>query len=207
MIASTALPERLGYVGRQPGATPRDSDSWYTPVAYLAAARRALGGTIDLDPYSSEIANETVGAARIFTLAQPAPAGTEWPLVETCFANPPYSSTAVRDAVKQWLAAYSARRFQRGVLLIANSTDTHYFHDLLAAAAAVCFIRGRIQFEKTGGKRITSNTRGSAFFYFGSDADPFFAAFQDLGFVMSCGAADLSCNPARTDGRSARSPL
>lgn len=39
---------------------------YYTPPAIIEAARIALGGTIDLDPASSEKANGRVGAGRFF---------------------------------------------------------------------------------------------------------------------------------------------
>lgn len=60
----TADVNRLGYIGRKPGAVPadRDADSWYTPASYIEAARAVMDG-IDLDPFSSEKANSTIRAA------------------------------------------------------------------------------------------------------------------------------------------------
>lgn len=39
------------------------------PIDYVALIRRCLGGVIDLDPFSSLVANRTMGARRIFTEA------------------------------------------------------------------------------------------------------------------------------------------
>ena len=46
--------------------TSRATDEWYTPAWIINAARRVLG-TIDLDPASSAIANQTVQATNYYT--------------------------------------------------------------------------------------------------------------------------------------------
>lgn len=58
--------DKLAYIGAKPGSiNTRDSDSWYTPNLYTDMARKVLG-TIDLDPFSSSLANEYVKAKRYF---------------------------------------------------------------------------------------------------------------------------------------------
>jgi hypothetical protein len=182
--------ERLGYVGRLPGVSARDSDSWYTPAAYLEAARTALGGAIYLDPYTSDAANQRVGAAVTYTLENPAPAGELWPVGPSCWMNPPYSGALVLTASEQFVSAFQARRFERGIVLVNNATETRFFGLLLRAAAAVCFTDHRISFDSLDGKRISGNTRGQAFFYFDRQrarAKEFAAAFAPFGPVMRCG--------------------
>lgn len=187
---SVADAARLAYVGRQPATDARDSDSWYTPRVYLDAVRQALGGTIDLDPYTSTEANARVGASFIYTLDSPAPAGALWRQVETLFMNPPYSNGAVRAAVDRLLEAFDARRFSRGIVLVNNASETRFFQKLLKQSAALCLPGHRIAFENVDGKRVSGNTRGQTFFFLSRDpkaVNAFAGAFQPFGPVLKCG--------------------
>lgn len=61
------------------------TDSHYTPKVYLDAVREVLGG-VDLDPASSETANETVQATNYFTEDQD---GLSQRWYGNVFCNPP----------------------------------------------------------------------------------------------------------------------
>lgn len=39
-----------------------DSDERFTPRKYILSVKKLFGGEIDLDPFSSEIANRRIGA-------------------------------------------------------------------------------------------------------------------------------------------------
>jgi hypothetical protein len=63
-----------------------NENEWYTPTQYVEAARRVLG-RIDLDPASSEAANETIQAAQFFTADED---GTAQDWHGRIWLNPPY---------------------------------------------------------------------------------------------------------------------
>ncbi len=181
-----ADPRRLGYVGAPPGArSARDGDAWFTPARYLSAAREVLG-SIDLDPYSSAAANLRVGATWTFTSERPAPRGEEWPTCEAVWMNPPYSSRGVSEATERFIAAFQAGRFERGIVLVNNATETRFFQSLLREATAVCLPNHRIAFECVDGKRVSNNPRGQALFYFGPAPDLFRRIFGEFGTVLRC---------------------
>lgn len=193
-VMSTADVNRLGYIGRKPGSisSDRDADSWYTPSAYIEAARMVMG-SIDLDPFSSERANETIQAARILTEDRSA-FSTPWrkdrrryPDGVCVWMNPPYSAGLIHQAVVIFLENWAAGHIAQAVVLVNNATDTQWFKALREQSTAVCFTHHRISFESPDGKRVSGNTRGQTFFYFGSEsrAEAFVVEFSRFGWCIS----------------------
>lgn len=194
-MTNQANKARLGYVGAVPGAkaaagaAARDSDSWFTPAIYIEAARRALGN-IDLDPFSSDVAQRTVGAACYLTAAHDAlHPDTAWADAGQgvrLWMNPPYSAKLIKPAVARLARELDRGAVGAGIVLVNNATDTQWFHELLDSSQAVCFTRGRIAFENFDGKRISGNTRGQAFVLVGEHADvaAFRREFAQFGSVM-----------------------
>lgn len=169
---------RLGYVGKRPGS--RDSDSWFTPPRYLEGVRSVLG-RIDLDPFSSAIANQTVKAKHYYTEADNA-FDKSW-LAGSVFMNPPYGKLC-RSAVEKFTDEFQRGHFKTGIVLVNNATETRFFQLLLETASAVCFTNHRISFYNADGKRISGNTRGQAFFYFGQKRNLFRKTFTQFGSVL-----------------------
>ncbi|MFM0165737.1 DNA N-6-adenine-methyltransferase [Paraburkholderia sediminicola] len=176
----------IGYVGSAPGAKRLDSDAWFTPPVYIEAARAALGG-IGFDPYSSDAAQDVVRAEQYCTLSNPNPErGVSWPKVGTCWMNPPYSHGVALEAATRFLEAFDYERFERGIVLVNNATETRMFRALSDKAAAICFTNHRIQFYNTDGKAERANTRGQAFLYFDRTGEPglFAEHFRQFGTIM-----------------------
>ena len=175
---------RLGYIGRTPTERPRDADSWFTPGKYIDSVRQVMTG-IDLDPFTSDKANEIVRASHIFTLENSA-FENEWNVEEhvRVFMNPPYSSGLCGRAIAQFIEQHEAMRFSEGIVLVNNATDTRWFRALISRCSAVCFTDHRISFWNTDRKNVSGNTRGQAFFYFGRRITKFKNTFATHGCTL-----------------------
>jgi hypothetical protein len=179
-VISIADSRRLAYTGSQNRLLSRDSDAWYTPEPYVEAARAVMGG-IDFDPFSSARANELIRAQRYLD-AEHCAFSNPWRRTKReaplrVWMNPPYSSGIVGKAVERFLEQWHAGNIAQGLVLTNNATDTRWFAALRGRCAGVCFTDHRIAFESPDGKRVSGNTRGQAFFYFGPQANA--AAFAD----------------------------
>jgi hypothetical protein len=69
------------------------------------------------------------------------------------------------------------------VLLVHSRTDTAWFHEAASAAAAICFTRGRLRFQRPDGSG-DAPLIGSAFLYYGSAPGRFRAVFGSMGLVF-----------------------
>jgi phage N-6-adenine-methyltransferase len=153
-------------------------NEWYTPARYLDAARRVLG-VIDLDPASSERANETVGAAAFYTQADDG-LNREWH--GRVWLNPPYGRLA-GEFIERLVDEYRASNIASAVALVnAHCTDTAWFQKLWDFA--VCFTDHRIDFDSAGREKHNSSTHGSVFAYLGPDPQTFTREFSAFGAVV-----------------------
>jgi phage N-6-adenine-methyltransferase len=157
---------------------------WYTPVEHLERARRALGA-IDLDPASSDVAQERVKAAHYYTRESNGLARL-WP--GRIWLNPPYAQPSIEDFIDKLIKETAEGRTLEAILLTHNYTDTAWFHKAATAASLICFTRGRIAFEAPTGERAQP-TQGQAFFYFGPRHSAFASNFADVGFIVEAGAS------------------
>ncbi len=187
-MLSKANKNKLAYIGAKPGVSTkpkRDSDSWFTPPEYLDSVRTVMG-TIDLDPFTSERANEIVSATNIFTVDHCA-FENDWKVTENArvFMNPPYSAGMCSRSVNRFIDQYESKRFVEGIVLANNATDTRWFSALVNRCTAICFTNHRISFWNADRKNVSGNTRGQAFFYFGSKRAKFKKHFKKHGFVLT----------------------
>ena len=116
------------------------NNEWYTPKEFIDAARLVMG-TIDLDPASSEIANETIQAEKIYTAKDN---GLSLPWFGNVWLNPPYSS----DLIGQFAEKVKAKEYNQVIVLVNNATETAWFADIVSVASAIVFPTSRVKFYK-----------------------------------------------------------
>lgn len=152
---------------------------WYTPAEYIEAARKVLGA-IDLDPATTEKANEVVQAAQIFTVKNDT-LNERWD--GRVWMNPPYSQPLITQFCKKLAESFTAGTVISACVLVNNATETEWFRSLVEAASAICFPAGRVRFWSPK-KESATPLQGQAVFYIGDDASKFFEGFRKFGFLV-----------------------
>lgn len=161
------------------GASGTGENEWYTPPEHINHARSVLG-EIDLDPASSESANQRVGATDIFTKEEN---GLEQEWHGRVWMNPPYAQPEIHQFIEKLVTEYQAGNVTEAIALTHNYTDTKWFQLAAHASSAICFTRGRIAFLSPTDEKAAP-TQGQAFFYFGDNIDAFYQQFSAVGFVV-----------------------
>lgn len=153
-------------------------NEWYTPSAYIEAARQAMG-SIDLDPASCDLAQKTVKAGRYYTIADDGLArdwgGNVW-------LNPPYSKDLIGKFAEK--VVVESELFEQAIVLVNNATETAWFQSMARKADAICLFAGRIKFNDKTGKPANTPVQGQVAIYFGEHPGRFASAFDALGLVV-----------------------
>jgi phage N-6-adenine-methyltransferase len=152
-------------------------NEWYTPPEYIQAARRVMG-RIDLDPASSDIANQIVEASKIYTAEDNGLtkywAGKVW-------MNPPYASDLIAGFISKYAEHVRSGDISEGIVLVNNATETNWFKELVSVSSAVVFPKGRVRFLDPDGNP-GAPLQGQAVVYFGKQAKKFLAEFIGFGW-------------------------
>lgn len=155
------------------------NNEWYTPPEIVEAARAVLG-EIELDPATSEIANEAVRAAEFYTIEDDA-LSLDWP-PSKIWMNPPYAAGLVSKFIGKFIEA--AQTGATGIVLVNNATETGWFQDLASVASAICFHKGRIRYVTPEGALPGAPLQGQAIFYVGEDSAGFVREFSRFGAIL-----------------------
>lgn len=153
------------------------NNEWYTPAPYIEAARRVMGD-IDLDPASSEIANQVVGAKQIYT-AEDNGLTKDW--TGRVWLNPPYAGELIPLFCDKITGHYKTREVTEAIILVNNATETGWFNTLIEQASAVVFPKGRVRFYTPTGTP-GAPLQGQAVIYLGQNPDKFLQYFKGFGW-------------------------
>jgi len=175
-----------------PKSPKTKSNEWFTP-SYLIEAARAVMGSIDLDPASCALANETVKAARYFTEDDDG-LSKAWGNIEQpsrVWCNPPYGKAAGIGYIACWInkaiEEYSIGNVKEAIMLVTGDTDTRWFQRLLDYPT--CFADHAISFLHPDDNGIVCKGKysghifGTCFAYLGSSEASFIEVFQQFGTV------------------------
>lgn len=167
--------------GYQPPHVARATgeNEWYTPSRFTILAAGVMGG-IDLDPASSDVAQERVNAGAYYTIDDD---GLSKPWFGNVWLNPPYSKDLIGRFADKLVGHVEAGEVSQAVVLINNATETLWFQKLAKLASAACFPSGRIQFIDKDGNPGGSPLQGQAILYFGPSSTRFCKAFAEVGFT------------------------
>ena len=166
---------------RSGNATHDNDDEWYTPPAIVKACRAAMGG-IDLDPASHEVANRCVKAKRYFTAEDD---GLSQPWSGRVFLNPPYSKRAGKaEFIAKLAASFDAGTVTAATVVLSYDFSASWFEPLRGRYAAICLLRGRVQFYKATPGDGHDPALGTSLVYLGPDVGRFSEAVAPFGDVV-----------------------
>jgi hypothetical protein len=163
-------------------------DEWYTPPAYIEAAREVMGGIV-LDPASCEFANQIVKADRYFTKRENG-LQQEWD-ARTIWLNPPYGRTVKMQGqrkstiglfVEKLLTCYEQGKIEQAVILATTEVNAKWFYPLWNYP--ICFPDHRVKFIVPEKLDKYSQMFGTCFAYLGPNEEKFKDVFSQFGHVV-----------------------
>lgn len=154
-------------------------NEWYTPAEYIEAAYAVMDG-IDLDPASSDKADEVIGANVYYTIEDDG-LSRDW--AGRVWMNPPYARDLIEKFTSKLIYHFCEGEISEAVVLVNNATETKWFQDMFEVVAAVCFPYRRVKYWGPDGQ-TGAPLQGQAFLYFGDNVDRFTAEFSQFGKVL-----------------------
>lgn len=163
---------------------------YYTPPEIIEAALDTMDG-IDLDPFSSDIANLTVKAAVYFTKDHGELTFTEqWNLdrrhpwkkgIPSVWMNHPFSRTMNARCVQKLIHEFKKNHIRAACCITFSATSEAWFRPLMDYLQ--CFLSPRTNYLDKHGNKVRGVTKGSVVTYLGYDLTRFQIAFEQLGKV------------------------
>lgn len=178
-------------IWRIPIADQQMSNEWYTPAKYIEAARTVMG-SIDLDPASCELANQTVKATRYYTQEDD---GLSKAWYGNVWLNPPYSHPAASRQVNvnggglkgytgyfmsKFIEEYAKGHVNQAVICVNADTTRTWFKPLWDGI--ICFAHHQIQFDLPD-RTQRHHFYSTVFAYFGWNEQRFIDVFSQFGRI------------------------
>ena len=155
------------------------NNEWYTPAEYIDIAR-AVMGSIDCDPASSEIANKTVCAETFYTYEDD---GLEKDWNGNVWMNPPYAQPLINQFSEKLIGEIENGNINEACVLVNNATETRWFQTMAEKAKAIWFVKTRVKFIDVYGNPNGAPLQGQCFLYFGSNVELLEKKCNGLVFV------------------------
>ena len=155
-------------------------NEWYTPPEYIEAAR-GLMGSIDVDPASSDRANEVIKAKTYYTIETD---GLKQHWNGNVWLNPPYAQPLVDQFSKALTSKFKSGEIQQACVLVNNATETEWFQRIMKLCTAICFIKGRVKFLNTNGEASGAPLQGQVIIYLGENRSGFADKFSHIGKIL-----------------------
>lgn len=162
------------------------SVDWYTPPWIF----ERLGLEFDLDPCAPPGGVSWIPAANHYSI-QDDGLSKHWD--GFVWLNPPYGKHT-----PDWLARM--HRHRNGVALVFSRTDCRWFHDYVAHADAILFMKGRVQF--VDGLGVTNGGgpgSGSMLVGWGEKAVFALSGLQDIGMLVLPNSRNYEFKPTNLD--------
>lgn len=154
-------------------------NDWYTPPEYIEATRAVLG-EIDLDPATSDFAQQTVKAKQYYTKEDNS---LDKPWQGKVWMNPPYSMPEIQSFAEKIVEEFQSGRVTEAIVLTNNSSDTRWFHALLNTSEIACLPSSRVKFYNPDSE-VMATRQGQTLFYFGDNKAKFAEVFSSFGAIV-----------------------
>lgn len=148
---------------------------YYTPIELVNAARLVMGN-INLDPASSETANNKIKADYYFSKD-----GLDKTWFGNVWMNHPFSRTNNPLWINKLVNSYEDGDIEEACCITFAATSERWFRPLLGHSQ--CFIHGRTNYYLPDGTKKAGVTKGSVITYFGDDEESFADIFSQFGTV------------------------
>lgn len=153
-------------------------NEWYTPPEFIESARCVMG-SIDLDPASSELANEIIKAPTFYTKETN---GLDKIWEGNVWLNPPYGQPIITEFAEAVIN--NINDYEQAIILVNNATETNWLQGMMKICDAICFPKSRIKFFDKSGDQSSAPLQGQVILYIGDNFEIFISEFERYGLCM-----------------------